>query len=154
LGAIRLLQLDWGAATQATDKALQLDRGNAQALFIRAILIQITGSSADAMTAMQQALDRDPLNLLTRRYAARILYYLGRLAEAETMLRLILAANPSFSAAHYELGRVLLARGNVAAAIAEFESESNPVWRVNGLPLGYHAAGRTAEAKAALEDLL
>lgn len=154
LSAIRLVHLDWGGAAQATDKALQLDRGNAQALFIRAILIQITGSSADAMTAMQQALDRDPLNLLTRRYAARILYHLGSLAEAETMLRLILAANPSFSAAHYELGRVLLARGNVAAAITEFESESNPVWRINGLPLGYHAAGRTAEAKAALEDLL
>jgi TolB-like protein len=154
LGEIRLVHLDWGGTSQATARALQLDRGNAQALFTRAILIQITGSSANAITAVQQALDRDPLNLLSRRYAARILYYAGRLAEAETMLRQILAVNPSFSAAHYELGRVLLARGNVSAAIAEFESESSPEWRVNGLPLGYHAAGRTAEANAALQDLL
>jgi TolB-like protein/Tfp pilus assembly protein PilF len=154
LGEIRLVHLDWSGASQATDRALQLDRGNAQALFMRAILIQITGSSADAMTAMQQALDSDPLNLLSRRYAARILYYAGKLAEAETMLRQILAANPSFPAARYELGRVLLARGDVSAAITEFESESNPEWRVNGLPLGYIAAGRTAEANAALQDLL
>ena len=155
LGELRLVQFDWNGAAQATDKALQLDHGNALALLTRAILVQVTGSSAEAMTAMQPALERDPLNLLTRRYAARTLYHAGKLVEAETLLRQILAANPSFSGAHYELGRVLLARGgNVAAAITEFESEANPVWRVNGLPLGYHAAGRTAQANAAMQDLL
>jgi tetratricopeptide (TPR) repeat protein len=103
---------------------------------------------------MQKARDRDPLNQLTRRYAARILYYAGRLSEAEGVLRQILAASPTFSGAHYELGRVLLARGDVPAAIAEFEAESNPVWRVNGLPLGYHAAHRKADTDAALKNLL
>jgi tetratricopeptide (TPR) repeat protein len=154
LGSIRMVRYDWRGSAEATDKALQLDPGNSEALFIRAILTQVTGTSADAMAAMQKARDRDPLNQLTRRYAARILYYAGKLAEAEVLLRQILAASPTFSAAHYELGRVLLARGDVPAAIAEFEAESNPVWRVNGLPLGYRAAHRNAEADAALKDLL
>ena len=154
LGEIRMVRFDWGASAEATDKALQLDPGNSEALFIRAIRTQVTGSSADAMAAMQKARDRDPLNQLTRRYAARMLYYAGRLADAETLLRQILAASPAFSAAHYELGRVLLARGDVPAAIAEFEAESNPVWRVNGLPLGYRAAHRSSDAEAALKDLL
>ena len=154
LGSIRMVRYDWRGSAEATDKALQLDPGNSEALFIRAILTQVTGTSADAMAAMQKARDRDPLNQLTLRYAARILYYAGKLAEAEVLLRQILAASPTFSAAHYELGRVLLARGEVPAAIAEFEAESNPVWRVNGLPLGYRAAHRNAEADAALKDLL
>ena len=154
LGSIRLVRLDWGASAEATEKALQLDPGNSEALFIRAIRTQATGTSVDAMAAMQKARDRDPLNQLTRRYAARILYYAGRLAEAEVLLRQILAASPTFSGAHYELGRVLLARGDIPAAIAEFEAESNPVWRVNGLPLGYRAAHRNAEADTALKDLL
>jgi TolB-like protein/Tfp pilus assembly protein PilF len=154
LGSIRMVRYDWRGSAEATEKALQLDPGNSEALFIRAILTQITGTSADAMAAMQIARDRDPLNQLTRRYAARILYYAGKLAEAEVLLRQILAASPTFSAAHYELGRVLLARGDVPAAVAEFEAESNPVWRGNGLPLGYRAAHRNAEADAALKDLL
>jgi tetratricopeptide (TPR) repeat protein len=154
LGSIRLVQFDWAASAAATDKALQLDPGNSEALFIRAIRTQATGTSADATAAMQMARDRDPLNQLTRRYAARILYYAGRLAEAEALLRQILAASPTFSGARYELGRVLLARGDVPAAIAEFEAESNPAWRVNGLPLGYHAAHRKADTDAALEELL
>jgi adenylate cyclase len=154
LGEIRMVRFDWNASTEAIDKALQLDPGNSEALFIRAIRSQATGTSADAMAAMQTARDRDPLNQLTRRYAARMLYYAGRLAEAEVLLRQILAASPNFSGAHYELGRVLLARGAIPAAIAEFEAESNPVWRVNGLPLGYRAAHRNAEADAALKELL
>jgi TolB-like protein/Tfp pilus assembly protein PilF len=154
LGSIRLVKFDWDASAAMTDKALQLDPGNSEALFTRAIRIQVTGNPADAIAAMQKARDRDPLNMLNRRYAARILYYAGRLDEAETLLRQIIAVSPTFSAAHYELGRVLLARGNIPAAVLEFESESNPFWRVNGLPLGYHAAHRKADKDAALQNLL
>ena len=70
LGSIRMVRYDWRGSAEATDKALQLDPGNSEALFIRAILTQVTGTSADAMAAMQKARDRDPLNQLTRRYAA------------------------------------------------------------------------------------
>jgi TolB-like protein/lipopolysaccharide biosynthesis regulator YciM len=154
LGSIRVVQFNWDASVAATDKALQLDPGNLDALFIQAIRAQATQTSNDAIAAMQKALDRDPLNLLNRRYAARILYYAGRLDQSEALLRKILAVSPTFSAAHYELGRVLLARGNIPKAVAEFEAESNPVWRGNGLPLGYHAAHRKADADAALQNLL
>jgi len=154
MGTIRLVQFNWPASAQATDRALQLDPGNSEALLTRALRIQVTGTSAESLAALQMARDRDPLNQLTRRYAARVLFYAGRLAEAESLLRQILAASPTFSAAQYELGRVLLARGEVPAAVAAFEAESNPQWRVLGLPLGYHAAHRTADTEAALEDLL
>ncbi len=154
LGAIRMLSFNWQEAAALTDKALQLDPVNSNALIARAVGIQASGSSSEAIAAIQQGLERDPRNLLARRYAARMMYFAGRLLEAEELLRQILAVSPKFSAAHYELGRVLLAKGDVTAAVAEFESESNPGWRLFGLPLGYHAAHRKADADAALKDLL
>jgi tetratricopeptide (TPR) repeat protein len=111
-------------------------------------------SYASEDTAAAQTLEHDPLNLLSRRYAARLFFYVGRLDEAERLLRQILAVDPTFSAAHYELGRILLVRGNTPAAIVEFETESNPGWRVFGLPLGSFAAHRKADADAALKNLL
>jgi TolB-like protein/tetratricopeptide (TPR) repeat protein len=154
LGSIRMLQFNWQTTSELLDKALQLDPANSNALITRAALVQATESPVAAIAAIHQALDRDPRNLLSRRYAARIFLYAGRLDEAESVLRQILVFSPTFSAAHYELGRVLLARGNIPAAVSEFESESNPFWRIFGLPLGYYAAKRPADLNAALRELL
>jgi TolB-like protein len=154
LASMRTLRFDWQGGTAMVDKALLLDPANSNALVTRAAITQATQSPLAAIAAIQPALDRDPRNLLARRYAARIMLYAGRLDEAEGVLRQILAVSPTFSAAHYELGRVLLTRGDIPAAVLEFESESNPSWRIYGLPLGYHAAHRGPEADAALRDLL
>jgi TolB-like protein len=153
-GSVEMLRFDWKGAAEANDRALQLDPANSNASISRALLLQAIQGSAVAIPAIQQTLDHDPRNLLARRYAARFLFFAGRLDDAEQLLRQILVISPSFSAAHYELGRVLLIRGKVREAVAEFELESNPVWRLNGLPLGYHAAGRAADAAAALADLV
>jgi TolB-like protein len=154
LATIQMLRFEWKNAAESRAKALQGDSGNSNALLNRAIQTLTTGSSADAVAQMHEALDRDPLNLLLRRYGARLFFYAGRLDEAEQLLRQILAVNPNFSAAHYELGRVLLIRGNISAAVIEFEKESNPTWRSFGLPLGYHSAHRNADAEGALRTML
>jgi TolB-like protein/thioredoxin-like negative regulator of GroEL len=154
LATIQMLRFEWRNAAETRAKALQGDSGNSNALLNRAIQTLTTGSNADAVAQMHEALDRDPLNLLLRRYGARLFFYAGRLDEAEQLLRQILAVNPNFSAAQYELGRVLLIRGNISAAVIEFEKESNPTWRSFGLPLGYHSAHRNADAEAALRTML
>jgi TolB-like protein/Tfp pilus assembly protein PilF len=154
LAGIQTLRFDWKDADESRAKALQLNPGNGNALLNQAVQTLITGSQAEAIAQMQVALDRDPLNMLNRRYAGRMFFYAGRLAEAERLLRQILAVNPNYSAAHYELGRVLLIRGNAQAALAEFEAETNPDWRAFGLPLGYYSVNRKADADAALNKLL
>jgi len=154
LASIQTLRFDWKDADGSRAKALQLNPGNGNALLNQAVQTLITGNQSDAIAQMQVALDRDPLNMLNRRYAGRMFFYAGRLDEAERLLRQILAVNPNYSAAHYELGRVLLLRGNAQAALAEFDAESNPDWRAFGLPLGYYSAHRKADADAALNKLL
>jgi TolB-like protein/tetratricopeptide (TPR) repeat protein len=154
LASIQTLRFDWKGADESRAKALHLNPGNGNALLNQAVQTLITGNQSEAIAQMQVALDRDPLNMLNRRYAGRLFFYAGRLDEAERLLRQILAVNPNYSAAHYELGRVLLLRGNAQAALAEFEAETNPDWRAFGLPLGYYSANRKADADAALNKLL
>ncbi|HEY2677484.1 MAG TPA: TIR domain-containing protein [Steroidobacteraceae bacterium] len=153
IGSLKMVDFDWSGAREAIDHALQLDPNNLSALFSSAHLTMTVGKVDNTLTQFRDVLERDPLNLLYRRYVARVLYYAGRLSEAEAMIRQVLAISPSFPAAHYELGRILLARGQIPAAVAEFETEKSG-WRPFGLPLGYHAQQRDAEAKAALEDLV
>jgi TolB-like protein/Tfp pilus assembly protein PilF len=153
IGIIRMMDFDWSGARQAIDRALQLDPNNVGALFSSAHLTMTVGNTDDTLVLFRDVLERDPLNLLYRRYVARVLYYAGQLTEAEAMIRQVLAIGPSFPAAHYELGRILVARGQIPAAAAEFEAEQS-AWRAFGLPLGYHAQGRTAQANAALDDLV
>ena len=156
--ALALVQVsaehDWAGGRASLNEALRADPSNVRALFGMAHLTRVTGSVQDAIPLFRQVLERDPLHLLNRRYFARVLYYAGQLDEAEATVRQVLAMNPSFPAAHYELGRILLARGQAAAAMTEFEAEKTEGWREFGLPLGYHALGRTAEADAALRDLV
>ena len=154
LATMQMLRFDWKGATEARARALQLDPGNSNALQNRAVQTLITGSHEDAIAQIEVALNRDPLNVLNRRYAARLFLYTGRLDEAERLLRSILAVNPNYSAAHYELGRVLLLRGKTQDAVAQFEAETNPDWRDFGLPLGYYSTNRKVEADAALDKLL
>jgi TolB-like protein/Flp pilus assembly protein TadD len=144
---------DWAGARAALDKALQLEPNNVGALIGDAHLTRTVGNADVALAKFRQALERDPLNLLNRRYLVRVLYFDGRLDEAEATVRQVLEMSPSFPAAHYELGRILLAKGQVAVAVSEFEAETSG-WREFGLPLGYHAQGRKAEANAALAALV
>jgi adenylate cyclase len=144
---------DWAGARQALDQALLLEPSSTDAQFSMAHLTMTLGNTADSLNRYQRLLERDPLNLLQRRYVARMLYYAGRLDEAESIIRQVLEVNPSFPAAHYELGRILLARNQLPQAANEFESEMSG-WREFGLPLSYHAQGRSAEASAALQRLV
>lgn len=145
---------DWAGARAAADKSLQVDPNNVGALVGDAHLTRAVGDLDLALAKFRLTLDRDPLNLLNRRYLARVEYFAGRLDEAEATVRQVIDMSPSFPAAHYELGRILLAKGQVAAAVAEFEAEKSPGWRQFGLPLGYHAQRRAADANAALDALL
>jgi TolB-like protein len=150
IGTIKMaLDYDWSGAREAYDHALRLDPTNADVLFSAAHLTMSIGSTEETLAQSREALARDPLNLLYRRYMGRVLLFAGRYDEAEAMIRQVLDMNPSFPAAHYELGRVQLLRGRAAQAVAEFEAEQS-TWRPFGLPLGYHAQGRRADADAAL----
>jgi TolB-like protein len=145
---------DWQGSVARLVRAGALDPGNPLLLLTTATLTRALGDTEGAVALLRQALDRDPLNLLTRRYFARALYYADRLPDAEAEIRRVLDMSAAYPAAHYELGRILLAQGRVTEAVAAFEAEAAPNWRTFGLPLGYRAQGRVVDAHAALDAML
>jgi TolB-like protein len=154
LGVVLGIDHDWQGSAACMARGYALDPGNPLVLLTTALVRQALGNVQEAVALCREAFDRDPLNLLVRRYFARTLYYADRLTEAEVEIRQVLELNATYPAAHYELGRILLAQGEIGAAVAAFEAETAPSWRTFGLPLGYHAQGRPAEARAALAVLL
>lgn len=77
----------------------------------------------------------------------------GNLKESQVAMRRAQALNPTYSDAHYFLGKVLLLDGKTSEALAEFEREVDPQERLPGLALAYHALGRSDDADAALRSM-
>ncbi len=149
-----VFDLDWPKALATTSKGRELDPNNPTLLMTSAVVARRGGRDEEATAFFEHALERDPVNLLLHRYYGKTLFQSGRLSEAETQLRQVLAMNPAQPAAHYDLGRILLVKGATDAAVAEFEAESSPFWHAFGLPLGYFAQHRTKETEAAVVELL
>jgi TolB-like protein len=147
--ALLQYELDWAAAGELLRKAQALDPNNPAVLEFTGHLTQATGTLADAEGYFRRAIDKDPLNVRLRRYLARALFYQNKLPDAEATLRRMIEIDPKFPGAHFQLGAVLLARGDPNAALAVIEAEPSD-WKPLGLPLAYWALHRTTAARAAL----
>jgi TolB-like protein/Tfp pilus assembly protein PilF len=154
LGIVHMMAHEWPQAEAALATAREIAPTDSTVFMTSAILARVLGRDADALGLYRQALEHDPLNLLARRYLARSLYFAGRLPEAEAEIRQVLDTNPAQPGAHYDLGRILLAKEQTDAASAAFEAETDAGWNRIGRPLGYHAQHRAAEANAAFAALL
>lgn len=144
---------NWTAAAETLAKARQIDPNNALAIEMTGHLSRTTASTEETIALFRRSVELDPMNLTARKYLARALYYARRDDEAEATLRQVIDLNPDFQGAHYELGRVLIARGQPAAGLSSFETEKS-AWHDLGLPLGYRANQLNGEANAALTTLV
>jgi adenylate cyclase len=149
-----LMRMKWQEGESTSTQCLQANPDNPLVLLTSAVSARQLGHDEESVSLFHRILARDPLNLLASRYLARTLYHAGRLADAEAAIRHVIDFNPTQPGAQYELGRILLAKGDRVAAFAAFEGETGAGWRNYGLALGCHAADHRAPADAALADML
>jgi TolB-like protein/tetratricopeptide (TPR) repeat protein len=149
-----LMSTKWQEGDATLIKCRRGNPDNAQVLLSSAVAARQLGRDEESVSLFHQILERDPLNLLAGRYLARTLYHAGRLVEAEATIRHVIDLNSAQPGAQYELGRILLAEGNHAAAGTAFETETARGWKVYGLALGCRATDRRAQSDAALADML
>jgi tetratricopeptide (TPR) repeat protein len=149
-----LMRMKWLEGESTATRCLRGNPDNPLVLLTSAVTARQLGHDEESLSLFHRILAHDPLNLLASRYLARTLYHAGRLPDAEAAIRHVIDFNPAQPGAQYELGRILLAKGDRGAAFAAFEAETGAGWKTFGLALGCHAADHRARADAALADML
>jgi adenylate cyclase len=146
---------DWKAADRETKRAIELDSRGVRPLEVSANLATTLGHRDEAVRLLNTALELDPLNAALYWGLGNARYRSGRFPEAEAAFRRVLQISPTFVSAHFELGRVLLARGQLRDALGEMEQESPEPesGRTAGLAIVYYALGRRTDSDAALRRL-
>jgi tetratricopeptide (TPR) repeat protein len=142
---------DWEGAGKELKQALALQPRDALALLGSSTLAASLGHWDEAVRLANSSLAVDPYSPLGQFDLGNIRWHSGHLAEAEAALRRCLQISPSFAFGHSWLAVVLLARGELDAALTEAQLETSEEAQLEGLALVYFGMGRTANANQALE---
>jgi tetratricopeptide (TPR) repeat protein len=144
----------WDQADAEMTTALLANPRDSFALDFAAHLAMNRGRYDEALRLIDTALSGDPLNPYTYDTKGTIQYLASDLKEAERSLRRVNEISPTFYGAHLEIGWVLLARGELEAAVNELQAEISQNGKDSGLAAVYHAMGRKADSDAALGRLM
>jgi TolB-like protein/Flp pilus assembly protein TadD len=145
---------DWSAADRELKLAQALAPNDARILFMTALQLLSTGDWDGALKLVNASLTQDPLNPSGYFVLYQVQLRRGRSAEAEAAIRRTLAISPTFSRAHFYLGRVLLARSQPEAALIEMQTEGDDATRLGGSAMAYFALRRKADSDIALAQML
>ncbi len=152
--ALGMYEWRWAEAEDHFRQALRLGPSLAVARMWYSHLLAAGGRFADAVAETERACECDPLSPIIQTALGVALYYARDHDRAAHRFRAVLDAQPSFALAHFHLGRLLLCRGDIAAAADELEAAAP------GFPLalGHLASarrllGRKRAADAALAEL-
>jgi tetratricopeptide (TPR) repeat protein len=153
LAFIAEVENDAGAAKHY-ERGLALDPTDLDVLGNAAFFLASLGRLDEALALDEAIVRRDPVNtsaLYDLGYDQR---FSGRYDEAIASYRTALSLNPARGQVHSELGLALLLKGDAAGALAEIEQETIETYRMEGLPMAYHALGRKADSDTALAALI
>ena len=145
---------DWSAADRELKLAQALAPNDARILFVGALQSLSTGHWDEALKLVNASLTQDPLNPSGYFVLYQVQLRRGRSAEAEAAIRRTLAISPTFSRAHFYLGRVLLAHNQPEAALTEMQKEGDDATRLGGSAMAYFALRRKADSDEALAQML
>ena len=148
-----LEEYNWDRAQAEFAIALRTDPNNVDALQLSANTLAALGRLRDAIQSEDEALTIDPLNPEVLESRAIWSYYLGDLESAERDLRSCLTVSQTYTYAHFQLGQVLLARGDKEGALRETLKEAPEGDRDVGLANIYFVLGNKRDSDAAIARL-
>ena len=144
---------DLAVAAQHFNRAMALDPTDLDVLCNSAALLQSLGRLDEALALDEAIVRRDPVNLDALHNLSYDQRMAGRLDASIASFRTLLSLSPGRGGAHTGLGFALLLKGDGNGALAQIEQETSEAWKMIGLPMAYHALGRTAESDVALAAL-
>jgi tetratricopeptide (TPR) repeat protein len=112
------------------------------------------GRLDDALRQIKAAVAQDPLDADSLQDLSTIQSARGNSREAEATMRRALEIRPTYAYGHYNLGLILLERGDHDGALREMQQETMDDGKLQGLALAFYALGRKADADMVLAALI
>jgi TolB-like protein len=151
---LALIKYDWSAAGLQVDRALALQPNNPGALFIKATLARIYGHLDDAIEYYRRSLEGNPLEARTLLHLVFALQAAGRTEDARAEVHDALAISPNAVKLNFTQGMLELAQGRPDSARTYVDREAAQWYRLTGQAIVADAQKRTADANAALKQLI
>ena len=145
---------DWKSAEAAARRAMQIAPGDSEVLHYSASLAFNLGRMEEALALSLRAVEQNPLSVGAWTEIGMVRRALGRHAESEAAYRKAMDISPQRVAVRMVLALVVLAQGRGEEALAHAQSEPADWARNCALAIVHHALGHTAEADAALRELI
>ena len=149
------LDWDWSGAEAGFTRTLAIEPNHAGAMSGAGLLAIALGRTEAAIDYQKRSILIDPLRSASQHNLGFIYYQSGqyRLAEAAFRNALEMSGGTYTRGNHY-LSLILLAQGELDAALAESQREIGDQWRLVSTIVISHALGLHAESDAALDELI
>jgi Tfp pilus assembly protein PilF len=147
---------EWQKAEIEFERAIELNPNLAWAYEIYAWFLGGLGRLDEAIAKDKKAIELDPLNSFFQFALGYYLYHARRYDEAMAQIRKTLDLDPNSTVARHLLGCCLLAKGDTAGAIAEFQRSKAVIagaWYQGLLGYAYAISGDRAKAEQILGEL-
>jgi serine/threonine protein kinase/TolB-like protein/predicted Zn-dependent protease len=149
----RLETLDFAGARADSEQALALAPGDSAVQSLYGVQIAAFGRIAPAITAMNKAIELDPLNGYAWANVGLFLTDSRDYVGARHALERALAISPSADAFHFALGQLDMLQGRLTDARAEFQKLGDGS-RQMGEAMIEHASTHDKQSQRALEELI
>jgi TolB-like protein/Tfp pilus assembly protein PilF len=149
-----IFEWDWVSAETEIQRARELDPTDADTLNVAGVISQALGRFDEAIELNQKAISRDPLNAFNYNWLGSAQLAVGRYTDSEIALRrAIELAPPNGFGARYTLIELLLASGQLSAALKTSDEFQRPIGHAWGKALASFALGRKTDSDSALAEL-
>jgi tetratricopeptide (TPR) repeat protein len=145
--------LDVAGCLERSQLAYRLGPGDPEAVYQYCRALEYFRRDAEAVSVIEQAIARDPLDPRPYVLRGRLLFVVRRQLDAIESLRRAVALRQKFDAAHANLGDLLVLMGRPNEAIAEYEQVSSGWDRFRGLAIARARMGDRAGSDRELAAL-
>jgi TolB-like protein/Flp pilus assembly protein TadD len=145
---------DWAAAQEDLDRALALDRNNAEALWNQGFQLAMLGRLREGIASLERATQVEPLSVEAWRWLGFVYLATGERVRARKALVRALEIAPEHDWALVFLAMDFLAEGQAASALETMERSRTEGWRLWGRALAHHALGNAGESQRAIDALI
>jgi TolB-like protein len=145
--------LDVVGCLACSQLAYRLGPGDPDAVYQYCIVLEAFRRDAEAISIIDQAVARDPLDPSRYVLRGKLLFAAHRQLDAIESMRRAVALRQKYDAAHASLGDMLVLMGRAKEAIAEYEQVSNGWDRFRGLTIARARMGDRAGSDRELTEL-